>query len=77
MVFQTVEGTYEKGSIRLTGTPPAVESARVLVTFLNQNATVDLIARGLAPAQVAELRARLKAFAADWDRPEMDGYDAL
>ena len=77
MVLQTVEGTYEKGAIVLTGAPPAIESARVLVTFLSQNEPVNLGALGLAPAQAAELRARLKTFAEDWNRPEMDGYDAL
>jgi hypothetical protein len=77
MVLQTVEGTYENGSIHLTGAPPAVESARVLVTFLSQNKPVDLGALGIAPVQAAELRARLKTFAEDWNRPEMDVYDAL
>ena len=29
------------------------------------------------PDQAADLRHRLTAFAEDWQRPEMDAYDAL
>jgi hypothetical protein len=77
MVLQTVEGTYENGTIRLNGPPPDVEKAKVLVTFLTQNGSIDLQAIGMDPAQAAELRARLAPFAEDWNRPEMDAYDAL
>ena len=77
MASRTVEGTYENGSIRLTGDPPSVENARVLVTFLDPEGAVGLPERGIAPAQAADLRVRLKAFAEDWNRPEMDAYDAL
>jgi len=41
--------------------------------------TIDLGARGIAPATAAELRIWLAPFAADWDSPEMsadDHYDA-
>jgi len=37
---------------------------------------VDLRARGIGEAQAADLRARLKTMAEDWNRPEMDIYDA-
>ena len=77
MSLPTVEGTYENGTVKLTGTPPSIESAKVLVTFLVGDSAVDLAARGIAPAQAAELRARLAPFAEDWNRPEMDAYDAL
>lgn len=30
---------------------------------------------GLTPAEAVETRARLEAFAPDWDAPEMDAYD--
>ena len=40
-----------------------------------QPALVDLAARGIEQNQAAELRARLKTFAADWDRPETAIYD--
>ena len=77
MVLQTIEGTYENGAVKLMEDPPAIDHARVLVTFLTADHVVDLAARGIAPAQAAELRARLASFADDWNRPEMDAYDAL
>ncbi len=36
---------------------------------------LDLAARGISPAQAADLRARLSTCAEDWDSPEMDIYD--
>ena len=36
---------------------------------------IDLGARGIDKNQAADLRARLKTFAEDWDRPEADIYD--
>lgn len=77
MALQTIEGTYENGAVKLTGAPPTIDHARVLVTFLPADRAVDLAGRGIQPAQAAELRARLAAFAEDWNRPEMDAYDAL
>ena len=38
-------------------------------------AAVDLRARGIGEAQADDLRARLKTFAEDWDRPEASIYD--
>lgn len=35
---------------------------------------IDLVAHGIDEAQAADLRARLHAFAVEWDNPEMDGY---
>lgn len=77
MVLQTIEGTYENGAVKLTGEPPAIGPAKVLVTFLSAGGAVDLEARGIGPAQAAGLRARLDAGSEDWNRPEMDAYDAL
>lgn len=77
MNLQTVEGTYENGTIHLSGTAPKVQRARVLVTFLEPAAGVDLGDCRIAEEQAADLRARLKPFAVDWDRPEMDVYDAV
>ncbi len=39
------------------------------------NNGVDLPACGIDETQAAELRARLKTFASDWERPEADIYD--
>jgi len=55
---------------------PADAEGRVIVTFLAAN-SVSLAERGIDAAQAAELRHRLGTFAEDWDRPEMDVYDAL
>ena len=38
---------------------------------------VDLRQRGIDKAQASDLRARLKTFADDWDRPEMSVYDEI
>jgi hypothetical protein len=46
------------------------------VTFLTPN-SIDLAQRGIDVEQAASLRQRLKAFADDWNRPEMDAYDAV
>jgi hypothetical protein len=70
----TVEGTYKNGKVELAEIPAQVNQSRVLVTFLESNG-VDLRGRGIDDAQAAELRARLKTFADDWERPEADIYD--
>jgi hypothetical protein len=38
---------------------------------------VDLAEHGISPEQAADLLRRLATFVEDWQRPEMDGYDAL
>ncbi|HXD33385.1 MAG TPA: hypothetical protein VN643_19845 [Pyrinomonadaceae bacterium] len=73
---KTVEGIFRDGKVELLETPDDVGEARVLVTFLSDGA-VDLAARGIDEAQAADLRARLRTFSEDWDRPEMDVYDAI
>jgi hypothetical protein len=73
-IMLTVEGTYKNGKVELAETPPQVTHSRVLVTFLESNG-VDLRARGIDEAQAADLRARLKTFAEDWERPEANIYD--
>jgi hypothetical protein len=37
---------------------------------------LDLRELGIDKEQAADLRARLNTFAEDWERPEMDVYDA-
>jgi hypothetical protein len=56
--------------------PPSELERWVIVTFLN-GGSVDLRERGIDTQHAADLRQRLKAFAEDWDRPEMDVYDAI
>jgi len=48
--------------------------ARVLVTFLEPR-EIDLRTLGIGEGQAADLRSRLRTFAEDWDRPEMNVYD--
>ena len=76
-MLRSVEGIYRDGKVELLETPDDLDDARVIVTFLPQSAAIDLALRGIDQAQAADLRARLKAFAEDWDRPEMAAYDAL
>ena len=76
-MLKSFEGVYRNGKVELLETPSDLEEARVIVTFLPGHHRVDLEARGINEAQAADLRARLQAFADDWDRPEMDAYDAL
>ena len=40
-----------------------------------RNEAVDLKARGIDEAHAADLRARLKSFSEDWERPEAAIYD--
>ena len=73
---KTVEGIYRDGKIELLETPADVDDVRVLVTFLPEGAA-NLAEHGIDEAQAANLRARLSAFAEDWELPEMGAYDAL
>ncbi len=73
---KTVEGIFRDGKVELLETPDDVDEARVIVTFLPEG-SVNLSERGIDEAQAASLRARLRAFAEDWERPEMGAYDAL
>lgn len=76
-MLRAVEGIYRQGKIELLETPPDVTEARVVVTFLPIEGTIDLRARGIDEAEAAELRSRWGAAAEDWDRPEMDVYNDL
>ncbi len=76
-MLKTVEGFYRNGKVELAETPEDVSQDKVIVTFLADNGQVDLRERGIDEAQAAELRARLRAVAEDWERPEMDVYDEL
>ena len=73
---QSVEGVYRDGKVELLEPAPANANGRVIVTFLSP-ASVDLAEQGIDEQQAADLRRRLAAFAGDWERPEMDVYDAL
>ncbi|MBW4495095.1 MAG: hypothetical protein KME26_18815 [Oscillatoria princeps RMCB-10] len=61
----------------LLETPASIKSARVIVTFLPAQGSVDLEYRGINQEQAADLRSRLRTFAEDWERPDRSAYDAL
>jgi hypothetical protein len=74
-MLKSVAGVYRDGKIELAEVPVNVpDETNVIVTFL-ESGPIDLRARGIDEAQAADLRARLKTFAEDWDSPEMDVYD--
>ena len=75
-MLNSYEGVYRHGKVELIESPPIDAEGRVIVTFLAAG-SVDLAERGIDEHQVADLRQRLKTFAEDWDRPEMDVYDAV
>jgi hypothetical protein len=75
-MLQSVEGIYRDGKVELLEPAPANANGRVIVTFLSL-ASVDLAEQEIDEQQAADLRRRLAAFANDWERPEMDVYDAL
>ena len=76
-MLKSVEGIYRHGKVELLEPPGELEESRVIVTFLPANGSIDLSAMGIDEAQAADLRRRLQAFSEDWDRPEMEAYDAL
>jgi hypothetical protein len=86
-VLVSVEGVYRDGKVDLSEAPAGIAEARVIVTFLPTASPVergtqardhiDLETRDISVAQAASLRARLAAFAEDWDLEAMDAYDAL
>ena len=77
-MLKSVEGVYRDGEVELTEPVPEGAAGRVIVTFVSSpGSAVNLGARGVAREQAADLRHRLAAFAEDWQRSEMDAYDAL
>lgn len=75
-MLKSVEGIYRNGKVELLETPVELAETRVIVTFIPSGSPADLESRGIGKAQAADLRARLRTFAEDWERPEMNVYDA-
>ena len=74
-MLATVQGIYRNGRIELIEEPDDIqEETPVIVTFL-ASSPFDLLAKGITEVEAADLRARLAAFATEWDSPEMDIYD--
>ena len=76
-MLQSVEGIYQNGKVELLQVPTDVDERSFIVTFLPKSSSVDLPSRGINHEQAANLRARLQSFAEDWQRPDMEAYDAL
>ncbi len=74
-MLKAIEGIYRDGKIELVETPENVpDKTPVVVTFLESN-SIDLQSCGIDRERAADLRARLRTFAEEWDAPEMDIYD--
>ena len=52
-------------------------AASAIQTGDTQPRVVDLKSRGINEHEAGDLRHRLQTIADDWERPEMDAYDAL
>lgn len=77
-MIRTIQGHYHGGLVELSEKPAGVEEADVLVTFLaDTQQHVNLYERGFTEEKATDLRIRLKTFAEDWNRSEMDAYDAM
>ena len=75
-MLKSVKGVCRDGRVELLEPPPEGAEGQVIVTFLGPE-SLNLADRGIDEKQAADLRRRLGAFAEDWDRLEMDVYDAL
>jgi hypothetical protein len=76
--LKSVEGVYREGKVELLEPVPENACGRVIVTFVSApGEVVDLAGRGIDREQAADLHRRLATFHEDWERPEMDAYDAL
>ncbi|HKQ50561.1 MAG TPA: hypothetical protein VJZ71_20990 [Phycisphaerae bacterium] len=72
-----VPGVYRNGKVELLEPAPTTAETPVVVSFPENGKSAELASRGLTPEQAADLRRRLGAFVDDWDRGDMDVYDAL
>ena len=74
-MLKNVSGVYRNGKIELAEVPPHTpDETRVIVTFIEDH-SLDLRTHGIDETQAADLRARLRTFAEDWESQEMDIYD--
>ena len=73
-MLKSIEGVYSDDRVKLSETPDDLDEARVMVTFLPNAKSQQLSDYGIGEAQAANLRARLRTFEEDWNRPNMEGY---
>ncbi len=75
LILRSIEGFYRDGVVELLEAAPNGTPGRVIITFLDAK-PISLSERGIDEQHAAALRCRLQTFNEDWDRPEMDVYDA-
>jgi len=73
----TYKGTVKNGVVVLPPDAKLADGTKVRIEPVNgeESGRVDLPSRGIDQSGAVELRARLGAFAEEWDSPEMDLYD--
>ncbi len=76
-MVKAIEGVFRNGKIEFLEQVPAEVQERVIVTFFLADKKIELASRGVNPEQSLDLKQRLKTFAEDWNRPEMDVYDGI
>jgi len=79
--LHSIEGFYNDGVVELLEAAPSGTTGRVIITFLDatphKTRLIRLSERDIDEQHAADLKQRLQSFNEDWNRPEMDVYDAL
>jgi len=76
-MLKSIQGVFRDGKVELLEPAPQTIESRVVITFLPNRPVIDLREKGIDERQATDLSARLRPFAEDWDRPDMDVYDDL
>ena len=72
---KSVHGVLKQGRIELLEPLDEPDGTQVVVTFTGESRSGNFPESGLTRERASDLRARLRTFWEDWDRPEMDVYD--
>ncbi|HEY3283644.1 MAG TPA: hypothetical protein VGN26_15370 [Armatimonadota bacterium] len=67
----TIEGVFENGVVRLCQTPPGIQRARVLVTFLDLDGTTQAERYAAGQRLLESMRRGLDFAGARFDRDEL------
>lgn len=73
-MLTTIQRTFKNGTVVLDEAPGCLEEAKGLVAFLQAPREVNPVLN-LTRSEVAEMRDRLAAWAADWNAPGMEACD--
>ena len=77
MTLKATRGHVTDGRIEPEEPIPPGTQGPVVITFLDERATVSLEERGITRAAAGEARALLATFDDDWNAPGMEFYDDL